>query len=129
MRISDWSSDVCSSDLLYCLPWLYIFSSSISNFSIGAARGALRAFLAAEQARASRSRGVAGEDVIAQRAAARLHAEIDAAEAMYRRHVEHMLPCVQVRDSFPLETGYLYRTQTPSVFRKLTAPDDLGRAA
>src|SRR3546814_5846399 len=46
-------------DALYWLPWLYIFSSSISNFSIGAARGALRAFLAAEQARASRSRAVA----------------------------------------------------------------------
>src|SRR3546814_16512526 len=105
MRISDWSSDVCSSDALYCLPWLYIFSSSISNFSIGAARGALRAFLAAEQARASRSRGVAGEDVIAQRAAARLHAEIDAAEPMYRPHLETLLPLFEGHQSFPFDSG------------------------
>src|SRR3546814_14451578 len=63
-------------------------------------------------------------DVIAQRAAARLHAEIDAAEAMYRRHVEHMLHCVEVSASFPLEDGYLYRTQLTSVVRKLTAHVD-----
>src|SRR3546814_19053312 len=72
-------------DALYCLPWLYIFSSSISNFSIGAACGALRAFLAAEQARASSSRGVAGEDVISQRAGARLRAQNDATETISRR--------------------------------------------
>src|SRR3546814_11000426 len=63
-------------------------------------------------------------DVIAQRAAARLHAEIDAAEAMYRRHVEHMLHCVEVSASFPLEDGYLYRTQLTSVVRKLTRSEE-----
>src|SRR3546814_10088382 len=59
-----------------------------------------------------------------QRAAARLHAEIDAAEAMYRRHIEQMLHCVEVSASFPLEDGYLYRTQLTAVVRKLAAHVD-----
>src|SRR5690606_8201333 len=71
---------------LYRLPWLYVFTSTVSNLSIGMARAALAAFLDIERVRVSSLTGKAGKDDPAVHGAiARLGAEIDAVDTMYKR--------------------------------------------
>src|SRR5690606_11762715 len=47
---------------LYRLPWLYVFTSTVSNLAIGTARGALNAFLEIERVRVSSLTGKAGKE-------------------------------------------------------------------
>ena len=107
---------------LYRLPWLYLFAGSVSNFAIGTARGALSSFLEGARNRVSSMSGKASkEDPAAQMAAARLHAEIDLLEAMYRRHVGSMMDKVVADVPMTLDEGLLYRTQLNSSLRRLAA--------
>lgn len=110
---------------LYRLPWLYLFSSSISNFAIGAARGALKAFCTATRDRVSPMTGiVAQENPALQQAVARLHAELDTTEAMYARHIERLQDHVISDVPLPMADGLLLRTQLTSALRRITAALD-----
>lgn len=110
---------------LYRLPWLYLFSSSVSNFAIGAARGALGAFCAATRGRISPLTGVvAQENPVLQQAIASLHAEIDATEAMYGRHIGRLQRQVSADVPLPMPDALLLRTQLTSALRRITAALD-----
>lgn len=107
---------------LYRLPWLYLFSSSISNFAVGAARGALHSFLAATRGRTSPITGTSvQQNPVLQQAVARLHAETEATEAMYGRHIRQLQRCVTADVPLPVSEGLLLRTQLTSALRRLTA--------
>lgn len=112
---------------LYRLPWLYLFAASVSNFAIGAGRGALDAFLERARARVSAMTGKASkEDPNAHMAAARLHAEIETVEAMYRRHIDAMMAKVVADEPMTMAEGMLYRTQLTSALRGISSRvDDL----
>lgn len=107
---------------LYRLPWLYVFTSTVSNLAIGTARGALNAFLEIERVRVSSLTGKAGkEDPAVHSVAARLGAEIDAMDAMYKRHIERMFGHIHRGEEMSLPDGLMQRTQLTSVVRKLAA--------
>lgn len=107
---------------LYRMPWLYLFASSISNWAVGAARGALDGFLDVTRARVSPLSGkVAREDPAAQQAAARLLAEIDSIEAMYDRHIALLQRHVAADTVLPMRDAWLCRSQLTSALRRLTA--------
>jgi 3-hydroxy-9,10-secoandrosta-1,3,5(10)-triene-9,17-dione monooxygenase len=112
---------------LYRLPWLYLFAASVSNFAIGAGRGAVDAFLERARARISAMTGKASkEDPNAHMAAARLHAEIETVEAMYRRHIDAMMAKVDTDEPMTMAEGMLYRTQLTSALRGIASRvDDL----
>lgn len=107
---------------LYRLPWLYVFTSTVSNLSIGMARAALAAFLDIERVRVSSLTGKAGKDDPAVHGAiARLGAEIDAVDTMYKRHLERMMGHINRGEDMPLADGLMQRTQLTSVVRRLAA--------
>jgi len=119
--------DVKATDLplLYRLPWLYVFTSTVSNIGIGIAQAALSAFLAIEQQRVSSFTGKPSKDepaVLA--AAAKLSAEIDTSKAMYHRHMDTMLSCISSGAEMPMPAGLLQRTQLTSVLRGLAEQID-----
>jgi 3-hydroxy-9,10-secoandrosta-1,3,5(10)-triene-9,17-dione monooxygenase len=110
---------------IYRLPWLYLFAASVSNFAVGAGRGALNAFLERARTRVSLMTGKASkDDPGAHAAAARLHAEIENVEAMYRRHVAAMIAKVEADEPMTPAEGMLYRTQLTSALRGITARVD-----
>jgi 3-hydroxy-9,10-secoandrosta-1,3,5(10)-triene-9,17-dione monooxygenase len=107
---------------LYRLPWLYMFTSCISNLSIGAGRGAIRAFVQSRRDQPQRP-GAFGVDS-APLAVARATAEIEAADLMIRNHVGLMLDHVAAGTSMSEADGLLYRTQLCGVVRRITAVVD-----
>lgn len=107
---------------LYRLPWLYLFTSSISNFSIGTARAALSAFLEINATKASGLTGkVAKEDPEVQRTAARMQGAIDAVDAMYERHIALLFECTEHDRELPIEAALLLRLEMTSAVRRLAA--------
>ncbi|WP_322790388.1 acyl-CoA dehydrogenase family protein [Rhizorhapis suberifaciens] len=112
---------------LYRLPWLYLFSSSISNLAIGTARAALDGFLSITRSRVSVLTGkIAREDPAVQQAAGRLASEIEAAPAMYDRHVERLLHYEMIDTPIPMQEAVLIRTQLTAGLRKFASlVDDL----
>lgn len=112
---------------LYRLPWLYLFGASISNFAVGVGRGALEAFLERARVRVALMTGKASrEDPAVQTAAARLRAEIESVEAMYRRHIAAMMVKVTADEPMSMAEGMLYRTELTSSLRGIAARvDDL----
>jgi 3-hydroxy-9,10-secoandrosta-1,3,5(10)-triene-9,17-dione monooxygenase len=107
---------------LYQLPWLYMFTSSISNLAIGASRAALNAFLSVEKNRISTRTGKSGGgDPIVHHTASRLSAEIEAAIAMFHHHQATFQRHINNNDPMTTEQGYLLRIQVTSVMRKLSA--------
>lgn len=112
---------------LYRLPWLYLFTASISSFAVGAARGALEGFLAVTRERTSPLSGkVAKEDPAAQQAAARLAAEIDMIGAIYDRHLSRLEAHVAADTLIPMADAMLIRSQLSGALRRLAAlVDDL----
>lgn len=112
---------------LYRMPWLYIFSCSISNMGVGVARAALQGFLEITRSRVSLLTGkVARDDPAVQQAAGRLAAEIDTAAAMFDRHVTKLLECDAANSKLSMPEAVLIRAQLTGTLRKLTAlVDDL----
>jgi 3-hydroxy-9,10-secoandrosta-1,3,5(10)-triene-9,17-dione monooxygenase len=104
---------------LYRMPWQYIFASTISNFAIGAARGALADFVEVARNRVSpfTGQGIKDNPEVKQ-AVARLAAEIDSAQAMYDRHVEQQLDYVLRDQVIPIRQAILIRTQLSAQLRK-----------
>lgn len=105
---------------LYRLPWLYMFTCSVSNVAIGGARGGLRAFIDIEKVRVSSMTGKPGrEDPAVHAAAARLSAEIDTIDNQYKRHIGRMLDAINTAEAIPVPEGMMMRTQLTSGLRKL----------
>jgi 3-hydroxy-9,10-secoandrosta-1,3,5(10)-triene-9,17-dione monooxygenase len=107
---------------LYRLPWFYMFASCISNLSIGAGRGAVKAFVKAQRDQPPRP-GAWGDDA-APLAIARARTEIEAADLMIRQHLGLMLDHVAASTSMSEADGLLYRTQLTMVTRRITAVVD-----
>lgn len=107
---------------LFRLPWLYMFTSSISNFAIGVARAALAVFLDINAVRVAGFTGkVAKEDSAVHEVAARMRVAIDEVEAMFDRHVESFLRHAAEDVPVPAEGPWLYRAGLTSAQRRLAA--------
>jgi 3-hydroxy-9,10-secoandrosta-1,3,5(10)-triene-9,17-dione monooxygenase len=112
---------------LYRLPWLFLFSSAVSNFAVGSARGAVKAFLAVAGRRVAGITGkVAREDPDVHVAAARLLAEADMVELTNRRNAARLMEHVAADTTIPLAEALMIRAQTTSGLRRIAAlVDDL----
>jgi len=111
----------CPKSPLYRMPWLYLFTSTIANLAIGAARGALSAFVDIAQKRVSPATGKASKDDPAvTQAVARMLAEIDSAETMFDHHITRQMDFVLREEVMPLRESMIYRTQLSSELRKIT---------
>lgn len=107
---------------LYRLPWNYMFASTVSNFAIGAARGALRAFVEVARNRVSPFTGKAAKDdpLVAQ-AVAHLASELVSAEAMFDRHVTRQFEYIARDEVMPMRETWLCRIQLTSQLRTISA--------
>lgn len=106
---------------LYRLPWLYVFTSTVSNLGIGIAQSALNAFLDIERVRVSSLTGKPGkEDPAVHSAAAKMSAEIQATKTMYHHHIEQMMQHIEQGQAMPMDQGLMQRTQLTSALRKLS---------
>ena len=107
---------------LHRLPWLYMFTSTVSNLGIGMGRAALNTFIAIERERVSILTGKAAkEDPAVHSAAARLSAEIAAMEAMYQRHIGNMMELIERNEAMSMTDGLMQRTQLTSALRRIAA--------
>jgi 3-hydroxy-9,10-secoandrosta-1,3,5(10)-triene-9,17-dione monooxygenase len=107
---------------LYRLPWLYVFTGSVANPGIGAARGALRAFAEIARARVSGPAAKAArDDPAVQAAIGRARSEIDVSEALLKRNLARFGAAVDSGETVPLDEALLYRSQLTSTMRKLAA--------
>jgi 3-hydroxy-9,10-secoandrosta-1,3,5(10)-triene-9,17-dione monooxygenase len=102
-------------------PWLYVFTASISNLSIGITRGALKLFVDAMQTRVNIMGKALKDDPAIQGLAARALAEADAAEAVIRKHVAQMLDAIATNRAVTMQEGLLCRAQLSSVLIRLAA--------
>lgn len=107
---------------IYRLPWLYLFSSTVGNLSIGAGRGALAAFTEVTR---SRTAGFANqpskENPAFLAAMARVSAEIDTVEVVAKRNLGSMIDRLEAGDDVPLGDALRYRAQLTGSMRKIAA--------
>jgi 3-hydroxy-9,10-secoandrosta-1,3,5(10)-triene-9,17-dione monooxygenase len=106
---------------LHRLPWLYVFTASISNLSIGITRGALKAFLHAMQTRVNLMGKGMKDDVAVQGIAVRALSEADSAEGIIHRHIAQMLEAIAADKSVTIQEGLLCRAQLSSILVRLAA--------
>jgi 3-hydroxy-9,10-secoandrosta-1,3,5(10)-triene-9,17-dione monooxygenase len=110
---------------LYRLPWLYMFTCSVSNLAIGAAQGALSAFIEVQKVRISAFTGQPTKDNPAVAVAiARLQAEIDTVQSQYHRHIERMLNAIDNNAAITMPEGLQMRTQLTGGLRRLASQVD-----
>jgi 3-hydroxy-9,10-secoandrosta-1,3,5(10)-triene-9,17-dione monooxygenase len=106
---------------LHRLPWLYVFTASISNLSIGMTRGALKAFLDAMQTRVNTMGKAMKDNAAVHDIAVRALAEADSAEAIIRRHIAQMLEAIATGKTVTIQEGLLCRVQLSSILVRLAA--------
>ena len=95
---------------LYRLPWAQIFVRSVSSAALGAARGAVSAFLEIAKARVSTNTGKATKaDPLALAAAARAYAQVDEMEAVLHRNFDRLLAYADRKEPMPVDERLLYR--------------------
>jgi 3-hydroxy-9,10-secoandrosta-1,3,5(10)-triene-9,17-dione monooxygenase len=109
---------------LYRLPWLYMFSSAISNLAIGGGRGAVSAFRGAGRGRLPSM--VPGSNMADRWSApaARAHTEIEAADMVLKTHVRTMMRYAEAGEAMPLAEGLLYRAQLTATTRRIAEQVD-----
>ena len=101
---------------LYRLPWAQTFRRLVSSPALGAARGALQAFVDIAQTRVSKmTGGKTKEDVLALNIAARLHSEVDEMQATLHRNFDLMLAKADAQTPLTLEERLRYAYQSSSV--------------
>ena len=104
---------------LYRMPWLYVFTSAISNLSLGIARGALNAFIDIARTRQA-GPGQAARDLVAvHQAMAQVELEVDAADLVARRNLSRLRTCAQTGALIALSDALLYRSQLTSMLRRI----------
>jgi 3-hydroxy-9,10-secoandrosta-1,3,5(10)-triene-9,17-dione monooxygenase len=107
---------------LFSLPWAQIFVRSVSSAALGAARGAIGAFLAIARTRVSTNTGKQSKsDPFALAAAARAYAQVDEMEATLHRNFERLMAHAEAREAIPAEERLLYRYQSSTVVRRCAA--------
>lgn len=119
--LSNLTSRQTSLPALYRMPWLYLFSSTINNLSIGIGRGALDAFLDIARKRISPITGkIMKDDPLTALAITRMATELEDVEAMYDRHIAAFVDHIDSDVEMPLQQALLYRSQMTAVARKVT---------
>lgn len=104
---------------LFRLPWAQIFVRSVSSSALGAARGALAAFLQTARERVSTNTGKATRaDPLALAAAAKAYAQVDEMEAVLHRNFDRLLALAERGEAAPMADRLLYRYQSSSVVRR-----------
>lgn len=104
---------------LFRLPWAQVFLRLVSTAALGAARGALQAYIEIAGTRVSTNTGKATKaDPIAQNAAAKLHAQIDEMTVVLHRNCEALMAHARAGREIPLEERLRYRYQSASVVRR-----------
>jgi 3-hydroxy-9,10-secoandrosta-1,3,5(10)-triene-9,17-dione monooxygenase len=104
---------------LYRLPWAQIFVRSISTSSIGAARGAVAAYIEAARTRVSTNTGKATKsDPTATLALARTQMELDGMVAVLHRNFDRMMALARAGEAVPTEERLLYVAQSSTVARR-----------
>jgi 3-hydroxy-9,10-secoandrosta-1,3,5(10)-triene-9,17-dione monooxygenase len=107
---------------LYRLPWMYMFPSCISNLSIGAGRGAIRAFVDGRRRQPPRP-GFFSDDA-APLAIAHAREVIEGAKIMIDHHLDVMLGHIAADTAMPVADALLFRRQLATVTRRITAAID-----
>jgi 3-hydroxy-9,10-secoandrosta-1,3,5(10)-triene-9,17-dione monooxygenase len=108
-----------SDSALYRMPWLFMFTGSVAALGIGAARGALAAFL--EALRARQAHGKSRVDPAAMQVAARTAVEIESIAAGLRTSVARLAHCARTREDMPVREALEHRLQLTSIVRRCTA--------
>jgi 3-hydroxy-9,10-secoandrosta-1,3,5(10)-triene-9,17-dione monooxygenase len=104
---------------IFKLPWAQIFVRAVSTASIGAARGALAAFLDIASKKVSTNTGKASKsDPFAQMSAAKTKAELDEMCNTLDHNFEHMLAAVRKGGEISIDDRMLYRYQSSCVSRR-----------
>ncbi len=104
---------------IFKLPWAQIFVRAVSTASIGAARGALTAYLDVAAKRVSTNTGKASKsDPFAQMSAAKTRAELDEMCNTIDHNFEQMLSAVREGREISIEDRMLYRYQSSCVSRR-----------
>jgi len=107
---------------LYQLPWMHVFSGCIGNHAIGVARGGLKAYLKRAKSKVSPLTGaVMKANPFVAAGIAELQAEIDHAEAAFKRNFAAMAGYVARKEPMPIQQALRYRVQLTSIGRKLGA--------
>ena len=107
---------------LYRLPWLPLFGLATAGLSIGAAKTALREFLAVSRQRVAGMSGQPAKDngqVLD--VAGRLRMEIDATELLFRRNLGWMMDHATDNIAMDPEEALLRRAQQMSAVRKIAS--------
>lgn len=105
---------------LYRLPWLYLFTASISNLSIGIARAALASFAEISARRVAGVTGkIAKEDHAVHNVIGRLSAAIEAVDTSYKRDIGLLFEHISVDRKISLESAWLMRVEMSSSVRRL----------
>jgi 3-hydroxy-9,10-secoandrosta-1,3,5(10)-triene-9,17-dione monooxygenase len=103
---------------LYRMPWLYVFTSMISNLSIGTARGAVKAFTEIARPRLANPATPAPREA---QALARAHSELDMFDLMEQRNFGKFQHYIKSGEAMPLAEALLYRAQLTSMVRRIFA--------
>lgn len=104
---------------LYQLPWAQVFVRSVSTAAIGAAQGALNAFIDIGKKRVSTNTGKATkQDSNAILAAARTQSAIDEMKALLYRNFDEMMTAMRAGEKLTLEQRIRYRYQSSQVGRR-----------
>lgn len=104
---------------LYQLPWAQVFVRSVSTAAIGAAQGALNAFIDIGKKRVSTNTGKATkQDSSAILAAARTQSAIDEMKALLYRNFDEMMTAMRAGEKLTLEQRIRYRYQSSQVGRR-----------
>lgn len=107
---------------LYRLPWLPLFGLATAGLAIGAAKTALREFLAVSRQRVAGMSGQpAKENAQVLDVAGRLRMEIDATELFFRRNLGRMMDHAQDNVAMDPEEALLQRAQQMSAVRQIAS--------
>lgn len=110
---------------LYRLPWLYLFTSMISNLGVGAGRGALNSFLDITRTRTVGFANMpAQENTAFLSAIGRTMSEIDMLDLVAKRNIASLIQYVETGAVVPLDEMLLYRSQLTGSMRRIAAMVD-----
>lgn len=109
-------------DPIYRLPFGQVFIRSVSSPAIGAAKGALDAFLTYNKSRiTSTSRTQASTDPAVQRIAAEASSEIDSAILKMHRNFDELLEYASAGKKIPMDRRYQFRFDSAEAAAKCTS--------
>jgi 3-hydroxy-9,10-secoandrosta-1,3,5(10)-triene-9,17-dione monooxygenase len=104
---------------LYRLPWLYVFTSTISAIGIGMGRGALRAFMEMVCSRPGDATHGGKDDPRIRDLLGRTISELDMIEALVQRNFGDFVSAIQERREMPIGEALRSRSQLASILRRI----------